>query len=60
MARDDETVRRLMTVPGIGTITALAYRHAIDDPARFKSAQTVGAYLGMTPMRHQSGSIEKC
>src|SRR3546814_9930571 len=48
MARNDETVRRFMTVPGIGSITALAYRHAIDDPGRFKSAQTVGAYLGMT------------
>src|SRR3546814_2919020 len=46
-----------MTVPGIGSITALAYRHAIDDPGRFKSAQTVGAYLGMTPRRYQSGNI---
>src|SRR3546814_587146 len=57
MARNDETVRRFMTVPGIGSITALAYRHAIDDPGRFKSAQTVGAYLGMTPRRYQSGNI---
>jgi len=58
MARSDDTVKRFMTVPGIGSITALAYRHAIDDPARFKSAQTVGAYLGMTPRRHPSGNID--
>lgn len=58
LARSDETVRRFMTVPGIGTVTALAYRHAIDDPSRFKSAQTVGAYLGMTPRRFQSGNID--
>src|SRR3546814_16340272 len=57
MARNDETVRRFMTVPGIGSITSLAYRHAIADPGRFKSAQTVGAYLGMKPRRYQSGNI---
>ncbi|MCC4300384.1 transposase, partial [Aurantimonas coralicida] len=57
-ARSDEVVRRLMTVPGIGVVTALAYRHTIDDPSRFASAQTVGAYLGLTPRRHQSGKTD--
>lgn len=47
-----------MTVPGIGAVTAVAYRHTIDDPARFGSAQTVGAYLGMTPRRRQSGDTD--
>ena len=36
--------------------TALAARHTIDDPTRFRSAQTVGAYLGSTPRRKQSGA----
>ncbi|RAH95921.1 IS110 family transposase [Acuticoccus sediminis] len=58
LARADETVRRLMTVPGIGAVTALAYRHTIDDPTRFASAQTVGAYLGLTPRRRQSGTMD--
>lgn len=58
LARGDATVRRLMTVPGIGAVTALAYRHTIDDPTRFTSAQTVGAYLGLTPRRRQSGSTD--
>ena len=58
VARSDEVVRRLMTVPGIGVVTALAYRHTIDDPSRFASAQTVGAYLGLTPRRHQSGKTD--
>ncbi len=44
-ARADETTRRLMSVPGVGVVTALAFRHTIDDPARFRSAQTVRAYL---------------
>jgi transposase len=50
-AKADETTRRLMSVPGGGVVTALAFRH----PARFRSAQTVGAYLGLTPRRKQSG-----
>jgi transposase len=57
-ARSDETTRRLMSVPGIGVVTALAFRHTIDDPTRFRSAQTVGAYLGLTPRRTQSGELD--
>lgn len=45
-AKADSTTRRLMSVPGVGVVTALAFRHTIDDPTRFRSAQTVGAYLG--------------
>lgn len=54
-AREDETVRRLMTVPGIGVVTALTFKHPIDDPSRFQSASSVGAYLGLTSRRKQSG-----
>jgi transposase len=54
-AKSDATARRLMSVPGVGVVTALAFRHTIDDPTRFRSAQTVGAYLGLTPRRKQSG-----
>ena len=38
-----------MNVPGIGVVTALTFRHTIDDPSRFSSAAQVGAYLGLTP-----------
>lgn len=58
MARTDETTRRLMTVPGIGVVTALTFRHTIDDPSRFRSATSVGAYLGLTPRRKQSGETD--
>ena len=44
-AKADETTRRLMSVPGVGVVTAMTFRHTIDDPARFRSAQTVGAYF---------------
>jgi transposase len=48
---------RLMTVPGVGPMTALAFVTAIDDPARFRRSSSVGAYLGLTPRRHQSGEV---
>ena len=47
-----------MSVPGVGVVTAMAFRHTIDDPTRFRSAQTVGAYLGLTPRRKQSGELD--
>jgi transposase len=58
LARADQTVRRLMTVPGVGPVTALAFASTVDDPTRFKRSSDVGAYLGLTPRRHQSGEID--
>ncbi|VIO69858.1 hypothetical protein CI41S_21050 [Bradyrhizobium ivorense] len=58
LAESDETMRRLMTVPGVGVVTALTFRHTIDDPSRFRSASTVGAYLGLTSRRNQSGETD--
>lgn len=58
LARADDTTRRLMTVPGIGVVTALRFRHTIDDPSRFRSASMVGADLGLTPRRKQSGEMD--
>ncbi len=48
-----------MTVPGIGPITALAYVKTVDDPGRFKQSSSVGAYLGLTPRRYQSGEVDR-
>lgn len=36
IVRDDTVCRRLMTIPGVGAVTALAYRATIDVPARFR------------------------
>jgi transposase len=43
LARYDAQVRRFMTVPGVGPITALCFKATIDDPARFKQSRSVGA-----------------
>ena len=59
LAKGDETTRRLMTAPGVGPATALAFRSTIDDPNRFKSSNDVGAYLGLTPRRYQSGELDR-
>lgn len=48
-----------MTVPGVGPLTALSFIATIDDPKRFKSFANVGAYLGLTPRRYQSGEIDR-
>ena len=47
--RNDQVARRLMTIPGVGVVIALAYTAVIDDPARFRRSVSVGAYLGLTP-----------
>jgi transposase len=58
VAREDADVRRMMTVRGIGSITALAFKAALDDPKRFSSSSKVGPYLGLTPRQYQSGDSE--
>jgi transposase len=59
LAQGDEEVKRLMTVPGVGLITAMTFKAEIDDPARFKKSRDVGAYLGMTPRQYSSGETHK-
>jgi transposase len=58
LARGNTTARRLMTVPGVGAITALAFLSTVDDPGRFAKSKSVGAYLGLTPTRYQSGEVD--
>ena len=58
MARSDARARLLMSTPGVGTIVALTYASAIDDPKRFKSSKMLGPYLGLTPKKYQSGETD--
>jgi transposase len=55
LAQKRKACWHLMSVPGVGPITALAFTAAIEDPHRFGSNRDVGAYLGLTPKRYQSG-----
>ena len=54
-AREDGLCRRFMGIPSVGEITALSFKAAVDDPVRFKSSRIVGAHVGLTPRRFQSG-----
>lgn len=57
-AKRDPVCRRFMTIPGVGPITALTYRAAIDDPHRFSNSRNVAAHFGLTPRRYQSGETD--
>jgi transposase len=57
-ARTDPVCRRLMTMPGVGAVIAMTYRVTVDTPVRFAKSRTVGAHVGLTPRRYQSGEID--
>ncbi|MCF7852273.1 MAG: IS110 family transposase [Simkaniaceae bacterium] len=59
LAKEDEDVKRLMTVPGVGIVTAMTFKIEIDDPHRFKNSRDVGAYFGMTPRQYSSGETKR-
>jgi len=48
-------VNRLMTAPGVGPVTAVAFIATLDDVTRFRSAHQVEAYLGLVPSESSSG-----
>ena len=58
MTTASEACRRLMAIPGVGQLTALAFVAAIDDPSRIRRSRDVGAYLGLVPKRYQSGEVD--
>jgi transposase len=58
IAKKDAVCQRLMTAQGVGTLTALTYRSAVDDPRRFAKSKAVGAHFGLTSRRYQSGETD--
>ena len=58
VARQNKAARRLMTAPGVGVLVALAYVSVVDAPERFAKSSSVGAYIGLTPRRYQSGEAD--
>ena len=55
----DPICRLLMSVPGVGPVTALAFRTAIEDPTRFAKSSFVGAHFGLTPRKYASGETDR-
>jgi len=58
-ARADSATRRLMTIPGVGTLTATALVAAVDDAAAFRRARDLPAWLGLVPRQHTTGGKPK-
>ena len=54
-AKADETARRLMTIPGIGPVTASALLATVQDFAAFSSGREFAAFLGLTPRERSTG-----
>lgn len=57
-ARQSQACRILMPIPGIGAITATSFATAIEDPDNFKKSRSVGAWIGLTTRRYQSGEVD--
>src|SRR3546814_15998341 len=56
IAREDEIIGRLMSVPGVGALTAITFKPASDVPHRIKRPRTDGPLYGLTPLRSKPGT----
>ncbi len=59
LGRKDERVKRLMTMPEIGPVTAVAYVATLDEAERFRGAHQVEAYLGLVPREWSSSEVQR-
>jgi transposase len=59
IAEEDERVRRLRTIPGVGPRLAETVVAVLDDPHRFASRKQVAAYVGLVPRQYESGSSSR-
>lgn len=54
-AREDERIKRLLAVEGIGPVSASALVAAVGDGSQFRTGRDMAAWLGLTPRQHSSG-----
>ncbi len=55
LARNDDDMRRLTSIPGIGVLNATALVAAVGDGRSFAKARDLGAWLGLVPRQHTTG-----
>jgi transposase len=58
-AEEHSGARLLMTQPGVGPITSLAFVLTIGDVSRFKHSNQVASYVGLIPREHSSGGKQR-
>lgn len=56
--KKDQICGLFMTIPGIGPLTALAFKTFVDRPERFRHSKAVGAAVGLTPRKYASGEVD--
>lgn len=54
-ARQDETMRRLTSIPGVGVLNATALVAAVGNGSGFDKARDLGSWLGLVPRQHSTG-----
>lgn len=59
IAKAEATARRLMTVPGVGPVTALRFIAAVDQIERFEDAHRLESYFGLTPGERSSSDKKR-
>jgi len=59
ISRKDEVVKRLMTVPGVGTVIAVCFVATLDRVDRFRGPHQVESYLGLIPREWSSSEIQR-
>jgi transposase len=58
-AKENETARRLMTIPGVGPVTAVALAALAPPPETFKRGRDFAVWIGLTPLQHSTGGKQK-
>jgi len=58
MADDYGEAGAILTIQGVGALTAMAYVLTLEDPERFERSRDVGAYLGLVPRERQTGDSD--
>lgn len=58
-AKENETARRLMTIPGVGPVTAVALAALAPPAETFKRGRDFAAWVGLTPLQHSTGGRQK-
>jgi transposase len=59
IAKADEVVQRLCSVPGVGPVVATTFAATLDDSSRFLGAKHVRSYLGLVPREYSSGERQR-
>jgi transposase len=55
LSSEDPRTKRMMSVPGVGPVTAARFLAAVDDAKRFPNSAAVASYLGLAPGENTTG-----